>query len=334
MIDNVDPWYNTKNIEEDSLNYISIALLGACNMNCIFCYVGGNRSSIWTPEELKPVFEEAQALGMKKIQLSGGEPLIYPHLEQVLEDLSRLELDILMATNGTLITPKKAQLLKRYKVKVGVSMETLDEAVSNELSDVNGSHRKKLAGINTLIDVGYTHSPELPLNIIMKTLKQNFPSYIETWRWAKEHGIQPILDRAIPGERCKVEWVVEPSELRYLLDEIGNIEGIYHKIPFVNNEGCNRMGASVHIEVDGSVYPCGGIPVSMGNVKEDSLTDIWNNSVLAIQLRDYKSRITGSCKLCNEADICSGCRAVAYATTGNIFGPDTLCWNYNQKDNK
>ena len=41
----------------------------------------------------------------------------------------------------------------------------------------------------------------------------------------------------------------------------------YHRIPFVNNEGCNRMGSSVHIEVDGNVYPCGGIPVSMGNVK-------------------------------------------------------------------
>jgi radical SAM protein with 4Fe4S-binding SPASM domain len=85
------------------------------------------------------------------------------------------------------------------------------------------------------------------------------------------------------------------------------------------------------MEVDGNIYPCGGIPVSMGNVKEQSLTDIWNNSELAIQLRNYKSKITGSCKSCEEISICCGCRAVAYATTGNIFGPDTLCWNYKKE---
>ncbi|MCK4664575.1 MAG: radical SAM protein [Bacteroidales bacterium] len=300
-------------------------------MKCIFCYVDGDKAGIWTPDELKSFFEEAYDLGMRKIQLSGGEPLIYPYLELVLEYLSKLEVDILLSTNGTLITHQKAELLARHKVKVGVSMETIDEAVSDELSGVPGSHAKKLEGIDILRNAGYTHSQELPLNIIIKTLKQNFLNYMETWKWAKEQGIQPILDRAIPGDRCKLEWVVEPSELRYLLNEIGKVEGVYHRIPFVNNEGCNRMGSSVHIEVDGSVYPCGGIPVSMGNVKAQSLNHIWNNSELAIQLKDYKSRITGSCKSCEEANICCGCRAVAYATTGDIFGPDTLCWNYQKE---
>ena len=331
MPNNVDPWYNTEETKEGNLDYISIALLGACNMKCIFCYVDGDRAGIWNPAELKHLFKEAYDLGMRKIQLSGGEPLIYPNLELVLEDLTALNVDILMATNTTLITPQKAELLARHKVKVGISMETIDETVSDELSGVPGSHAKKLEGIDTLRNAGYTHSPDLPLNIIMKTLKQNLPTYIKTWKWAKGQGIQPILDRAIPGDRCKLGWVVEPSELRYLLDEIGKIEGVYHRIPFVNNEGCNRIGSSVHIELEGSVYPCAGIPVSMGNVKEQSLTHIWNNSELAIQLRDYKSKISGSCKSCDEVNICCGCRAVAYATTGNIFGPDTLCWKYQKE---
>lgn len=328
MRKNIDPWYNTEEIGKGTLDYMSIALLGACNMKCIFCYVNGDRPGIWKPDELEPIFKDAKDLGMRKIQLSGGEPLMYPYLESVLENISKLNVDILMATNVTLITLEKAELLAKYKVKVGVSIETVDKTVSDILSGVPGSHEKKLEGIETLRSVGYTHSQDLPLNIIMKTMKHNLSTYIETWKWAKELGIQPILDRAIPGDRCKLEWVISPKELRYLLDGIGQIEGVYHRIPFVNNEGCNRMGCSVHIEVDGSVYPCGGIPVKMGNVKERSLTYIWNNSELAVQLRNYKSKISGCCKSCKEANICCGCRAVAYATTGNIFGPDTLCWNY------
>ncbi len=330
MSNNVDPWYNTEEMKEGNLDYMSIALLGACNMKCIFCYVDGDRPGIWELDDLEPLFEEAHDLGMRKIQLSGGEPLMYPHLEPVLENLSELDVDILLATNATLITPQKAELLAKHKVKVGVSMESIDEAVSDELSAVPGSHAKKLEGIEELRNAGYTHSQDLPLNVIMKTFKQNLPTYMETWKWAKDRGIQPILDRAVPGERCKLEWVVEPHELRYLLDEIGEVEGVYHRIPFVNNEGCNRMGSSVHIEVDGNVYPCAGIPVSLGNVKEQSLSEIWNDSELAMQLRDYKSNLTGSCKSCEEKTICCGCRAVAYATTGDMFGPDTLCWNYEK----
>ena len=80
---NIDPWYNTEISEENSLNYMSIALLGACNMKCIFCYVDGDRPGMWNPKEIKSIFKEAKNLGMKKIQLSGGEPLIYPHLEEI-----------------------------------------------------------------------------------------------------------------------------------------------------------------------------------------------------------------------------------------------------------
>jgi radical SAM protein with 4Fe4S-binding SPASM domain len=328
---NIDPWYNTTEKVEGSLNYLSIALLGACNMNCLFCYVNGDRTGIWKYEKLIPVLEEALSLGMKKIQLSGGEPLMFPSLEKVLDFLSGFDVEILLATNATLITPEKANMLAKHKVKVGVSIESINEKVSDELSGVPGSHILKLEGINTLINAGYTILPGLSLNIIMKTLKQNFPMFVDTWKWAKGKGMQPILDRAIPGERCKVEWIVGPSELRHLLDEIGKVEGIYHRIPFVNNEGCNRMGSSVHIEVDGSVFPCGGIPYSMGNVKLESLTNIWHNSDMAQQLKDYKSRISGSCKVCSEADSCCGCRAVAYATSGDIFGPDILCWNFKKE---
>jgi len=329
MVENLDPWYNTKRNSSEELTYLSIALLGACNMNCIFCYVDGDRSGMWQPEEIIKIFDEAKGLGMQKVQLSGGEPLLYPHLERILSHLSDLDVDILMATNATRIIPEIARLLAEHKVNVGVSFETIDERVSDELAGRPGLHQRRLKGIETLKAAGYTCSPELPLNIIIKTLRQNFPTYMDTWKWAKDQGIQPILDRAIPGERCKAEWVVTPNQLRYLFDEIGKMEGVYHRIPFLNNEGCNRINCGVHVEVDGAVYPCAGVPVSMGNVKERSLTEIWLTSDFAQACRDFKERISGSCKTCEESDICSGCRGVAYAVTGDVFGSDPLCWNYN-----
>lgn len=324
---NVDPWYNTSDKQNATLEYVSIALLGACNLDCIFCYVDGSRAGVWGMEDLLPVIDEAHTLGMRKIQLSGGEPLMYPDLGRLLGHLTGLSVEILLVTNATLVTQEIAELLAEHRVRVGISMESIDAGVSDQLSGVPGTHARKLQGLTKLQAAGYTQSEGLNLNIIMKTLAQNYPSYIETWRWAKAQGIQPVLDRAIPGERCNSEWVLGPRQLRHLMDEIGKVEGVHHRIPFVNNEGCNRMGSSVHIEVNGSVQPCGGIPVSMGNLKRDDLTSIWHTSEIAKELKNHRAMLKGCCKSCKEAQICYGCRAVAYATSGDMFGPDTNCWN-------
>lgn len=235
-----------------------------------------------------------------------------------------------MATNGTLIDDNKARLLADNYVSTGINFQTIDKKISDMLSGVKDSYEMKIRGIENLKKVGYCYDHDLTLNIIMQTLKQNFSTFIDTWKWAKNQGIQPILDRAIPINRCKLEWIINPQELKYLMNKIGEIEGVYHRIPFLNNEGCNRMGSSVHIEVNGDVYPCGGIQISAGNVKKTSLDEIWHNSELLNSLKNYKSHIHGKCKTCKESDICYGCRGVAYAMTGDIFASDPLCWK-NEK---
>ncbi len=324
----LDPWYNTNPEEKGKLTYLSFALLGACNLDCVFCYVDGSREGGWDSAAAKKIFDEAKELGMQKIQLTGGEPLLYPSLEEVLDHLTGLDTEILLVTNGTLVTEENARLLAKHRVNVGVSFETIEEEVSDALSNQKGSHQEKLAGIAELKRAGYTSA--LPLNILMKTLKQNFPSYIKTWEWALKEGIQPILDRAIPTTRCKREWVVEGEELHYLLDEIGKLQGTQHRIPFLNNEGCNRMGMSAHIEANGEVYSCAGLPISMGNVLKTGLAEIWLNNDFAKACKEYHSKLSGSCGSCEEVEICGGCRAIAYQITGDPFGPDPLCWKYKK----
>ncbi|MFH1917086.1 MAG: radical SAM protein [Nanoarchaeota archaeon] len=321
-----DKWLHTRSQETGELSYISVAILGLCNLDCEFCYVGGSREGIWQVKELINIINEVRDFGLQKIELTGGEPLLYPELPRLLEYLTGVHLDILTVTNGTVIDEENSELFARHKVTIGVSLESIDEKISDEMANVKGSHKQRLQGIELLKRAGYGQPEGLPFYAIMATLKKNLPTYIETWKWAKEQGMVPIIDRSIPSSRCKIDSIITGSELRTLLDQIGEIEGEYQRMPFIHNEGCNRTSTGVHIDIDGSVYPCSGVPLYLGNAKTDGLTRIWTESVELDVCRQIEKYIKEPCQTCEEHSSCSGCRGIAYAVTGDITAGDPLCW--------
>jgi len=80
----------------------------------------------------------------------------------------------------------------------------------------------------------------------------------------------------------------------------------------------------VFISHTGEVCPSGFLPVSAGNIRVDSLTEIYRNSLVFKALRDT-SNLQGKCGVCEFKEICGGSRARAYAVTGNMFSEDPCC---------
>lgn len=320
----VDIW---NRIEHDSdMMYISIEVTGDCNHNCGYCYVNGKRLGELTLDELEGITDQATKLGLEKIQISGGEPLMHPSIWEFFSHLKKRGIISLLATNGAFITERDAKQLYELNVTPGLSLQSIDEEVCDELTGTEGSCRQKIRAVNNLRKAGYGHGR--PFNVIIPTLKRNRETFVDTWKWALSIGAEPILDRAIPGGRCRVESVYSPAELKQVLDELGKIHGIEHKVPFSFNEACTRLGYSVHITIHKDVYPCAGIPLSIGNLEYQSLAEIWKDSSILRQLRDYRSNLKGTCGTCVENKICNGCRAIPYHVFGDLFGPDPLCFRY------
>jgi radical SAM protein with 4Fe4S-binding SPASM domain len=80
----------------------------------------------------------------------------------------------------------------------------------------------------------------------------------------------------------------------------------------------------VFISHTGEIYPSGFLPISGGNVRRDSLVDVYRNSDLFRVLRDPAHR-EGKCSLCEYCRVCGGSRARAYAFTGNYLAEDPRC---------
>jgi radical SAM protein with 4Fe4S-binding SPASM domain len=89
-------------------------------------------------------------------------------------------------------------------------------------------------------------------------------------------------------------------------------------------KGCLAGTAVCFISHQGEVYPCGYLPALAGDLKRQSFADIWENSVVFNQLRDV-GNLKGKCGCCEFRNVCMGCRARAYAATGNYLDEEPFC---------
>lgn len=82
---------------------------------------------------------------------------------------------------------------------------------------------------------------------------------------------------------------------------------------------------SLAILWDGTVLPCRRLEIPIGNILEDGIFKIWYDSDVLWKIRD-KNNLKGKCHGCVNVERCGGCRAIAYATTGDYMGEDIQCW--------
>ena len=89
-------------------------------------------------------------------------------------------------------------------------------------------------------------------------------------------------------------------------------------------KGCLAGTAVCFISHQGEVFPCGYLPALAGDLRKQPFAEIWENSVVFNELRDTNN-LLGKCGCCEFRNVCMGCRARAYAVTGNYMDEEPFC---------
>jgi len=97
-------------------------------------------------------------------------------------------------------------------------------------------------------------------------------------------------------------------------------------------KGCLAGTGVCFISHQGEVYPCGYLPVLAGDLRQQSFEEIWRGAAVFQQLRDT-ANLKGKCGRCEFRNVCLGCRARAYAATGNYLDEEPFCINQPQMQN-
>jgi cyclic pyranopterin phosphate synthase len=115
------------------INYLRVSVTDRCNLRCRYC-VGPDgvkllpRDEILSFEEIVQVVEQAARMGVNKVRLTGGEPLVRRDLYSLVAAISRIEgiADLAMSTNGVLLAQNASDLARSGLMRVNVSLDTVD----------------------------------------------------------------------------------------------------------------------------------------------------------------------------------------------------------------
>ena len=159
------------------LRDLRISVTDRCNFRCVYCmprevfgpgYAFVPRKDLLTLEEIARVAQAFAALGMRKVRITGGEPLIRRNLEHLIEMIDATEgvEDISLTTNGSMLTSVRAASLKQAGLKrLTISLDALDDATFKRINDVDYPASRVLDGIDNARAAGFA---DIKVNAVVR----------------------------------------------------------------------------------------------------------------------------------------------------------------------
>jgi len=322
--------------------FIQWHLTERCNLRCRHCYQTDRGSGELPRAEIREVADEvselledwAETYGIvfsPSFTITGGEPFLRADLFECVSELEGRGFELYLLSNGTLIDREKAKLLKEHGFRgVQISIEG-PEPVHDAIRG-HGSFRKAMAGAAQVISAGIP----VTLNVTLSKLNSDYLGDLA--RLASGAGARLGLSRLVPSGRGKAlaDAMLSPLELRDLYRKAFALEKEGLEIvtgdPIASqmkaqSDGDHSSGESLsHLPAggcaagvsgltllpDGTITPCRRLPIPLGNVRKDSLREVWSLSPVLARLRQ-RAAYSGKCRICSRWSGCRGCRAVAYA---------------------
>lgn len=273
-----------------ALRDLRLSVTDRCNFRCTYCMpkdVFGPahpflpKGEVLTFEEMARVARIFTGLGVEKIRITGGEPLLRRDLPVLIRQLAAVEglKDLTLTTNGSALVALAAPLREAGLRRLTVSLDALDDGVFRAMNDVDFPVHRVLAGLQAALDAGFA---PIKINMVVK-------------RGVNEHQILPMarqfrdprfilrfiefmdvgntngwrMDDVVPAaeivSRLQEEFTVEPAEPNYPGEVVqrwryGDGGGEVGIIPSVTQPfcgGCTRA----RISADGHLYTCLFAPV-------------------------------------------------------------------------
>ena len=232
-----------------------------------------------TPEDVKMLADQADEIGSYSVTLSGGEPLVWKDLKNVITAIGPERFHIGIDTNAWFLSEDKAKELKSLGLdKFQISLDSFVEEEHDEFRKKKGSYQKVIKGVENAVNAGLR---VMVMTCITKSraYSQEFKDMLE---WGKKTNV-PIyvtLAKPIGAWAGHTEELCGNKEIDYI-QKLSNEYDIQTRSAHVNGVdlGCIAVKRSITVTRYGDVMPCPYIHVPMGNIFKKSLNDIINHGL-------------------------------------------------------
>jgi len=326
-----------------------------CNLSCIHCRaaatMGPYENELDTEAGLA-LLDQIGEVGQPVVILTGGEPLLRPDIFELARHGTKKGLRMVMAPNGTLITEAIAREMVESGIqRISVSLDGATKESHDKFRQVDGAYKGAIQGIEFAKQVG------MDFQVNTTITQQNLEEIPKIQELAVKLGAvahhifllvptgrgKYIIDQEITAQQYEetLNWFYDqrdnvPLQLKAtcaphyyrILRQRAREDG--KKVTFETHgldavtRGCLGGTGFCFVSHVGIVQPCGFLEVNCGDVKKTSFAEIWNESKVFKDLRNF-DQLGGKCGKCEYRKVCGGCRARAYEATGDYLAEEPLC---------
>jgi heme b synthase len=338
-----------------TLRLVAWELTRNCNLSCVHCRASATRGPYeneLSTEECKKIIDDIAAHAQPVMIMTGGEPLLREDVFELARYGTDKGLRMVMATNGTLITPEVARKMVEAGVKrISISIDGATAESHDKFRQVEGAFKGALQGIEEAKQAGLefqinttiteTNLHELPaiqeLTVSLGAVAHHIFLLVPTGRG------KDLADQALSAGEYEqtLNWFYDqrdkvPLHLKAtcaphyyrILRQRAKAEG--KEITFQSHgldavtRGCLGGVGFCFVSHRGDVQPCGYLEINCGSVRETPLSRIWRESPVFLNLRNPKM-YKGKCGMCEYHRFCGGCRARAHEMSGDYLAEEPLC---------
>lgn len=247
-----------------------------CNFRCKHCAIEGFRKKggrTLTVADVKRIADQADAMGLASICISGGEPLMFPNLAAIVKAIGPERFVISMDTNGWLLTEEKVKWLVSLGIdRIHLSMDGLEDN-HNKFREVYGSWIRCVKAI----DYCKTHGLGVIINIVATKSLLNSGQLVAQLDYIAQFGQHASIIFAKPTgafEDCKDE-ILDDKDIAYIQTLHSKYNTSTHLSTNCGHEfGCMCFKRHLSITAQGDVLPCPWIPITIGNIFSEDLQSI------------------------------------------------------------
>jgi len=300
-----------------------LSITERCPLSCPHCYIDGHcKDKELSLNEIIVLLDELESLGVLKLSITGGEPAARNDLIDIVRAAWERHFLISLKTSGATLTFNDVEALRNNGLsKIEVSLYHIDSALHDKFVGMDGAWKNTISCIEQFSSYGGGVSVNMVLMNWNSDAVEPLSNLCEknNWRFLMDPKVTHKNDGKTTPVGLRADLEILQTTTKHVLGEIPA-----RSIPNPDESLCNAGKSLAYFTSSGDVWLCPSLPVSMGNIRENTFKEIWDNSTLRGEILNTTWGKSPECLSCAHSGFCTRCPGESFLEHGDFQRTNTV----------
>ncbi len=264
-----------------------------CNLSCEHCCNSkfAKKERVLTIDDLRDLSRQADEMGLCQFNISGGEPLLFKELDDIIAALQPEKFHLSMSSNGHFLTKEKAEHLRKIGLdKIRISIDSIDELLHDKNRCSKGAYQKAIDSIFIAKEAGL----DVMIQHVATRENAQTQSAIDLAEFAQKHDLiaDYAIVKAIGSYEGRLDVLINEDDANFIKELNEKYPSVRRDVfpAYGMDKGCGSVNCSLHLTKYGDILPCAYIHISIGNIFEEPLKDIVERGMKIKHFKNYNPK--------------------------------------------